>query len=240
MFSRIGLTMLTLSVFSLAATRPAGAPSADDIIRKSLAAQGGERAVRALTDVVMKGTIRNGGVVGSFSIFAKSPDMYRVDIEIAGQRFVEGFDGRIAWQSTRGKTRRLSGSEAAFIRQEARDVNGMLIGYKRRGIRAQLAGTSKLEGKPVLVVNWTYPNGTSKKLFFDSSTFLLLGEQRYRVPASGKKTLEITIYSDFRPVNGVLTPFKFKVVNGYGKSDLWVREVHNNTSVSASLFQMPA
>jgi len=232
----------TLVICAMLAPPPSGAfeETADSIIQKSVAAHGGAKALWAINDMVVRGTIRNGGVAGSFTAYSKAPDKSRVDVDLGSVKISEGFDGRIAWQATQNRTRQVTGTEADFVRKEAQDGIGLLVRYKRRGIKVKLEGSATLEGKSSYVVAWDYGDGTTKKLYFDKQSFLLVGEQRYRIQAGGKKVLEWTIYSDFRQAGAVVTPYKLKVINSFGKSEMWVREVQSNTNISPAIFQKPS
>jgi hypothetical protein len=214
--------------------------TADALIGKSVAAVGGARNLRSVTDMVVRGSLKSGGLVGSFTAYSKVPNKYRVDVDFGSVKYSEGFDGRVAWQVNRGKVEQLLGAEAEFVKKEAYDSNDLMLRYKTRGIKTELLGSRKVNGRDAHVVGWKYPDGTLKKIFVDSQSFLVLGEERFRPSKSGKKTLELSVYSDFRPINGLISAFKITVINQFGKSELFIREIQNNTSVPVSTFQKPA
>jgi hypothetical protein len=239
MKSRLIITAIAICGLLVPASEAALNETADSVISKSVAAVGGAKSLRGVTDMVVRGSLKSGGVIGAFTAYSKVPNKYRVDVDFGSFKYSEGFDGRIAWQSNRGKIEQLGGAEAEFVKKEAYDSNDLLLRYKTRGITTELLGTRKVSGRDTLVVGWKYPDGTIKKIFVDSQSYLVLGEERFRPSKSGKKTLELSVYSDFRPINGLISPFKVIVINQFGKSELIIREIQNNTNLPLSTFQKP-
>lgn len=235
-----GIFIFTLvgPIIPLAVQR-ANAPSADDIIRKSIDALGGTEKLRKVSSIVMRGSIRSGGMVGSIVSYTKVPDKLRVDVDFGAMKISEGFDGKIAWQSNRGKVRQLKGAEAEFMRKEALDANNMVLRYRTHGIKTELIGDRKVNDKDAHIVGWKYRDGSQKKLFIDKQSFLVLGEERFRPNDNGKPTLELSVYSDFKPIDGLVTPFRITMINQFGKSEIMFREHSINGNVPATLFQMP-
>ena len=240
MKGRLIISAIAICGLLVPASSTALVETADTVIGKSVLAVGGSKNLRSVTDSVVRGNIKSGGVVGSFTAYSKVPNKYRVDVDFGSVKISEGFDGKVAWQSNRGKVEQLAGAEAEFLKREAYDSNDMLVRYKTRGITTELLGTRKVAGRDAHVVGWKYPDGAIKKIFVDSQSFLVLGEERFRPSKTGKKTLELSVYSDFRPNNGLISPFKVTVINQFGKSELFIREVKNNTNLPLSTFQKPA
>lgn len=235
--------MAIVAIALFAALAPAGAATsgetADEIIRKSVEAMGGEKNLRKVVDSVMRGSIKSGGLVGTIIVYSKAPNKIRVDFVIGAIKASEGFDGKIAWESYGNKVRQLTGEEAEYLKKDAYDSNDPLLRHKARGIKLELLGTRKARGRDAHVIDWKYPDGSSKKIFIDTQTYLVIGEERFRSSKSGKKTLEQFLYSDYKPVNGRTIPLKMTVINAYGKSEVIFGEAQNNTNLSLSLFQMP-
>lgn len=222
------------------ALQRASAPSADDIIRKSIDALGGSDKLRKVTSIVMRGSIKSAGMVGSIVSYTRMPNKLRVDVDFGALKISEGFDGKIAWQVNRGKVRQLKDAEAEFMRKEALDANNMVLRYRAHGIKTELIGDRKVNDKDAHIVGWKYPDGSLKKLFIDKQSFLVLGEERFRPSGNGKPTLELSVYSDFKPIDGLITPFRITMINQFGKSEILFREHAINSNVAATIFQMPA
>jgi len=240
MKTRFIISAIAICGLLVPASSTALTETADSVIGKSVVAVGGIKNLRSVNDMVVKGSLKSGGLIGSFIAYSKVPNKYRVDVDFGSVKYSEGFDGRIAWQSNRGKIAQLAGAEAEFVKKEAYDSNDLLLRYKARGITTELLGTRKVGSRSAHVVGWKYPDGSVKKIFVDSQSFLVLGEERFRPSKTGKKTLELSVYSDFRPINGLISPFKVTVINQFGKSELFIREIQNNTSIPLSTFQKPA
>jgi len=235
--------MVIVMIALFAALAPIGAATStetvNEIIRKSVEAMGGEKNLRKVADSVMRGSIKSGGMVGTISVYSKAPDKMRVDVAIGAIRISEGFDGKIAWESYGNKVRQLTGADAEFLKKDAYDSNNSLLRHKDRGIKVKLLETRKVRGRDAHVIDWKYPDGSSKTIFIDTQTFLVIGEERLRPSKYGKNILEQSLYSDHKSVNGRIIPFKMLLVNEYGKSEVIYSEEQNNTNLPLSLFQMP-
>lgn len=238
---RKNVVIVAIALF--AALAPAGAvrsaETADEIIRKSVEATGGEQNLRKVADSVLRGSIKSSGLDGTISVYSKAPNKMRVDVVIGSTKVSEGFDGQIAWESFGNKARKLTGADAEFLKKDAYDTNNSLSRHKARGIKVKLLGTRNAHGRKAHVIDWKYPDGSSKKIYIDTQTFLVIGEERFRPSKSGKQTLEVFLYSDHKPVNGLTIPFKMTMLNQFGKSEVIFREAKNNTNLPSSLFQMP-
>lgn len=234
---RMVVAVIVLFVVLAPVSSASKGETADDIIRKCIEAMGGEKNLRKVADLVRRGSIKNGGVVGTFNLYSKTPNKFRVEVDFGALKFLEVCDGKNAWQAYRGKFSRLIGSEAEYVKREAYDFNGLLLGHKARGIKPELLGTRKVQGREAHIIVWKYPGGSDKKLFIDTQTYMLIGEERFRPAKSGKKTLELSLYSDYKPIDGRAIPFKMIVVNQFGKSEIIFREAQNNAKLPLSLFQ---
>jgi hypothetical protein len=80
----------------------AGAPTADDIIAKYIAAAGGADAMKKVTSRVMTGKILAGGNATPIQLFTKAPNQR---ISINGNS-VTAFDGTAGWMGSTGRPAR--------------------------------------------------------------------------------------------------------------------------------------
>ena len=62
-------------------------------------AQGGRKALAAIKDTTISGTIEmpQMGISGSITIYQKEPDKMRMDMEFMGMVITQAYDGQNAW-----------------------------------------------------------------------------------------------------------------------------------------------
>src|SRR5688572_27021301 len=78
------------------------AQTVDEIIAKNLAAKGGVEKLKATTSVKMTGTATIQGTQVPMVTMSKRPNMMRNEMEVAGQKMVQGFDGTDMWMVVPG------------------------------------------------------------------------------------------------------------------------------------------
>lgn len=86
----------------------------------------------------------------------------------------------------------------------------------------RLAGSSKVEGRDVYVVDAPIESGLYRHLFFDAETRLLIGSVVIEL-AAGQTLISQQFYSDFRVVNGVKFPFAVRAIEYTSQSSLDIR-----------------
>lgn len=102
---------------------------------------------------------------------------------------------------------------------------------------AILPGTTR-DGKPADVL-YTVIEGTEHSYFFDPQTHLCI-EHRFAPPGSGEI---VAVYSDYRGVSGLLSPFHIDVFHDGDKQPTAVETFQNvglHQSFSSDLFEPPA
>src|SRR5947209_13025031 len=173
---------LAVCVFlSLAFSRALGADtappraklSAAEIVNKSVAAQGGLQAWRAVQSIVMKGKMDAGGnnrptlpVPGKrasrqmppprpadqvqlpFVMELKRPRKVRVEVQFNGQTALQVFDGRDGWKVRPFLNRRdvepFTAEETKSASMQA-ELDGYLVDYAVKGTKVAVVGMEKVD-----------------------------------------------------------------------------------------------
>ena len=146
----ISVLLAALACEALAADQSAG--KTIDRYRK---ASGGKLAAR-LKRTLMTGSVKTlDGATGRFSFQTSAPNNLRVDLEIAGSKVSECYNGKSAWRLDARGLRTLLGDEAKRLRLESLLSNSRLNDLSRNRIVPQVAGKSTIDGREV-----TVPRGT--------------------------------------------------------------------------------
>ena len=223
--------------------------SAEQVLDKYIQALGGAQKLAGLTSFIATGTqegyvdVKGGG---QFQIFAKAPDSRTVQIRFPdapdrGDQ-TRSFDGHtgIGWVTT---PRALLGeyqvtgseldglkldAELSFPGQIKQVLTNLRIGYNE-----------SIDGKEVQVVQGTGPRGLMATLYFDKQSGLLVRLLRYSRSPIGRIPTQVD-YADYRDVNGIKFPFKYKFSWLDGRDNYQITDVKTNVPIDESRFGKPS
>jgi len=221
--------------------------AADKIIDKYIQALGGAQKLAGLTSFIATGTqegyvdVKGGG---QFQIFAKAPDQRTVQVRFKdapdrGDQ-TRSYDGHIGWVTT---PRALLGeyevtgseldglrldAELSFPGQITQVLTNLRVGYDE-----------SIDSKTVQVVQGTGPRGLLATLYFDKQSGLLLRLLRYSRSPIGRIPTQVD-YADYREVNGIKFPFKYKFSWLDGRDNYQITDVKTNVPIEASRFGKPS
>ena len=239
-----------LAVACLACARATFAQTVDDIIEKSLTAQGGREALGKITSRLTKGTMivtsPAGDLPGTIEVLNQAPNKVRTLMKLdltavgAGSLTVEQrFDGTngIAMDSMRGDSD-ITGSRLDILRNTAFPTP--FVGYKDRGTKIVLAGKEKVGDKDAYVLSVTSPGGAASRVWIDATSFLpVKSSTTIDTPETGPLE-QVAEFADYRDVDGVKVPFKLTTVTAVQSFTVTVKSVAHNVKVDPALFTKPA
>ena len=217
-----------------------GTPPADQILDKYIQALGGADRLSKLTSYTAKGTSQLFGEVraDATEIYAKAPDRLATIVHQRGGDLARTYDGRDAWvmlpltvvgEYPLTASAREGGkldAEMAFPGGIKKFFNNWKVSYP-----------TTLNGKDVYVVQGT-ATGMIGTFYFDKQSGLLTRMVRYASSAVGRVPTQID-YSDYRPVAGVMMPFKWTYGWVSGQEEYTLTEYQPNVPVDAAKFARP-
>jgi len=108
---------------------------------------------------------------------------------------------------------------------------GVALFYDGAGVAAQK------DAQQITIVN---AKNESVTLYFDSSTHLPIKKSfSWRDPVDREKNIEEDIYDNYRPVEGVMTPFSVThFYNGDMAGQRFINSVHYNTGLNDAMFNV--
>jgi len=224
-----------------AAPPGSGTPTIDQIFDKFTQAIGGAAAVAALNSYHAVGTSNLYEEVVKFptDVWAKAPNQGSVDVHTRGGDSVRLSDGTRAWVQlplTVVKEYPLNGSMLEGGKLEAELLfPGRLRTYLNNWI-VSLPAT--INGRAVWTVQGRGANGLVATFYFDKETGLMTRYIRYVTTTIGRVPTQID-FSDFRPVAGVMMPFKWTYQWISGKEEYEINQYQPNVAVDASKFAEP-
>jgi photosynthetic reaction center cytochrome c subunit len=218
----------------------AGAPTADQILDKYIQALGGADRIANLTSYTAKGTsLLFGESKGDpAEVYAKAPSQLATFVHQREGDMARTFDGRDAWVMLPLTVIQEYPLSASALEGAKLDAEMAFPGRIKEFFRTWRVGyPTTLEGRDVYVLQGTAP-GLVATFYFDKQTGLLTRSIRYANSAVGRVPTQFD-YSDYRPVAGVMMPFKWTFGWVSGREEYALTEVQPNVAVDAAKFARP-
>jgi hypothetical protein len=207
--------------------------TAEAIYEKYLSAIGGKETLLNVTDrtVIMSASFQDFNI--DIEVYQKAPNKYLQTTSFSGQETFMVYDGTKGYQKSFMGSGDIEGSELEMLKVEA--SLHFLANWMEFGVKLELAGLDKIDGKDVYKVKLVLPSGTVIIQFFDTENYLKIRETKSLNTPQG--TIDVTIdYADYRDVEGTKYPFKLVQAAGPMKLDFDVTGVMINKGISDELF----
>ena len=229
------MTKTTLALLAIAALAVAQ-PSGDEIIRKSIDAQGGAENIKAVKTVRMTGKAVIGGKVEGQMVYrAKRPSRFRTEVTVQGHMMTEGFDQGLSWLSDGTNPRKAPDENARSAADTADPIGSPLFDYKEKGNTVEFAGKQDVDGQACYRFNVKLKSGSAGVVYVDQKSFLTVKT----VVRSGDLEAESRL-DDYRFVGNIMLPYS-NIVRVKGQEVLRIQydKVEVNVPMEDSLFRMP-
>ena len=231
-----------------ATTETSSLISVDELLAKIIAGYGGEENLRKHKSSVMMVDIdfENQGVQGKGSITAKAPNLAATDMIFTalGKKIgsvVSYFDGNGGGESMSFAPEEIySGKRLEDIKagSDFYDVLNWKANYKTLTVKRM----GKVGDEDVYILEKRSEKGTPVTDYISARSFLLLRRDSLVVSeTTGLELPSTQKFSDYRPVDGVMIPFKTVSTNiANGDIVLKVTDVKWDADIPDSLFKKPA
>jgi photosynthetic reaction center cytochrome c subunit len=221
-----------------------GAPPAEQILDKYIAALGGAQRLAGLTTVVGKGTYRAYDDFETFRVelYAKAPNQRSTVQHSAYGDITTTYDGRNAWMAAPQDVKPFPVVALTGGNLVGAGVDATLAfpGRIKQAFTGWHVGPpSQIGDQDVHIVQGNTASGSPVKLYFDEKTGLLLRSVRYSESPVGRVPIRVD-YSDYRAVSGIKVPFKWTTTWTDGRSVFELTSVQVNVPVDAARFAKPA
>jgi hypothetical protein len=246
------LTALLTGLCANAFAQREASETAEQAANRALRAHGGKWSDGSIRDWLGRGQIQiTGNDSGSmnFTLAVKGRNMVQRVIEMPGGIALRhGSNGSRSWQSSGLYSGNAAGRAAQFIdSQTIRSIAGLFynvsngkpfrdLGSEKRDFIPQSSSSHAIESQDERGKATRYyvdnTNSLISRLEFDTGETFTLG--------FGEKTYPMTIalvFSDYRSVDGVMTPFKIEVYQGLVKvEEMTFTSIQYNTGMADSVF----
>jgi hypothetical protein len=232
-FRTISLSILFLAL-SVPVRLPAEtSPKPESIVADYLRASGGSKLIAGIQTQNITGNLTEvaTGKTGSYSLLAKAPNRFYRETLIEPDQVVTAYNGMSAWaQNPAEGLRTLTGDESKAAEAWGRYLNGRLVDAKKDKFTLQSMGVESVHGRDAYHVRVVLGPKLARDVYFDKSSHLIVRE------SSGEEQFD---YADFRPVNGIQTPYKIELRRAGREYAISVTRAEFNAPVDDSVFAFP-
>ena len=220
----------------------ASAQTVDELIKKSIDAQGGAEKLKAVKSLKVTGKIIQQGIEIPITILQKRPNMVRVDVTFQGKTQTGAYDGETGWKTNpfQGSPdpEKIAGDELKEL-QEQSDMDGPLVDYKAKGHTVELVGKEDLEGTPVYKLKLTLKNGDVRNIYIDADNSLMLKMNAKRKTPGGEMEAD-QFLGNYKKVNGIMTAFSLETkIGGQTVAQVVFDKVEMDVPIEDAMFKMP-
>lgn len=232
----VALFLFSVTAFSVTAA----AQTVDEVVAKNLEAKGGEQRLRETTSARLSGTISMQGMKGStVSLARRDPRSFRREMDIGGQKMVQGYDGTVLWMQRSGMPAQKmpTGPDAESFINNTSEFDAAFLDWQQKGHKIEYKGVATENGKEFHRLLFTPKNGRAIEYYIDATTWL---EAKVVIEAPDGKGKAETRFTDYRNTDGRMIPFvTTSYVNGNQVMQVRLDRVEFNVPLDDALFRMP-
>lgn len=222
-----------------AASAPAETVSVDDIVKKHIAALGGEKLLRGGKMFTFKVSGEKQGKKFTKTVVQARPNKMRVDIESDEGKISKGYDGKVAWMKKgTAPAEKLDAEHTAMMALHA-TFEEPLLDYAKKGTKVRLVGTSEVKSAPAYVLELTLQNGDVERHFLDVKSHLLVKKTWKGKDKDGKEVQMAVGFGDYKSVQGRMVNHSVEWEYDGKIHKSTVSKVAWDKPVKAKIFAMP-
>ncbi|MCP2604678.1 hypothetical protein NLC29_00785 [Candidatus Aminicenantes bacterium AH-873-B07] len=214
----------------------------EEIISKNIETRGGLKKIKSIKTMKMTGKVFAAGFEMPMVLWAKRPNMSRMEAIFQDQKIIQAYDGEKAWQINpfmgSNEPQEVKGLQAEDLKERS-DFDGPLIDYKKKGHKIEYLGKEDLEGTEVYKLKVTLKTGKIIYIYLDTEYCIEL-KQSSTIDYQGTEYLVETIFGDYKEVDGIMIPHSIESrINGQTQAQITIEKVEFNIEIEDSIFKMP-
>jgi zinc protease len=215
------------------------------VVDRAVQAHGGAAKLRGVKDVASRSTMSittpNGTIDGQIAVSVRMPDKSRIEMTMLGQSGVQVLNGDKAWASNGGQIQDLNAEQTQAMKSGIRTQVLPLLSRLAAGeVQVGWVGEDRVGTEAVDVVQVVDPDAMAKLSFAKGSGLLLRLEQEEPAMFGGGKVPMARLYTDYRPVDGLMVPHRTeRQVRGQRLIEDVIQSLSVNKGVAESQFQRP-
>jgi outer membrane lipoprotein-sorting protein len=216
---------------------------ADEIIEKSISAQGGKEVLKSLSSGIMESELTiyaEGNVIrGKRTTYIEyNPLKMRIEDKINTMTSTIVYDGQKGWMIQDGKVQELPEEWISYFKNSEKRLN-ILLEYKSKEIRTESLGLKETGDKVAYAIKFTDKDGEWMIFYFDSESFIPIKQEFNSInPETGTVSKTEILLDNYSKILDILTPMKVTVLrDGQKVMEVNFKNVQYNVPIESSLFQ---
>jgi len=223
--------------------------TAKDVLDKMIEAQGGRKALAAVKDSTISGSLEMNimgmTMSGTVTIHQKEPNKMRMDMAFSvlgmDMTISQACDGEKAWTTDpqSGSVQALTGKQLEDMKKQALGTDATLNPDKF-GISFAFKGREQIEAKDYLVLEQIYKDGQKITMYIDPATYLIFKTKEPGTdPQTGAEVEAETFLSEYKKV-GDITMAHVMSIHQSGAEFLRMTfaKITVNTNLDDNLFRL--
>lgn len=217
----------------------------DKLITEHMRARGGYKKIKSIRSLRLTGTYQEGKNAFGTYIEWKRPHFRVVVVGVPDEVYREGFNGT-SWEFAAPSSELKitpSTSDAGKAARRGAEFDESIIDYRQKGHHAEYLGKEKFDEKDAYRIRVTLKDGWVKDYYIDAKTYLIVALRKAMpLHATGPAIESLTMYSDYRPVAGVLYPHSFverNTATGQIMNTLVWKTIEANVPIDDKQFSPP-
>ncbi len=216
----------------------------EDVIKKSIDAQGGLEKMKAIKTMKVTGKMIIGGgqLEAPMTSYMKRPRNNRTEISIQGQQIIEAFDGTTKWSINpmmgSKDPQKASDEDTKAAADDSDMVESPLVNYKEKGHSAELLGKEDVEGSMAYKIKVILKSGNVQTIYLDEKSFLTV-KTVSKMKRMGQEFEAETLPGNYKAVDGVLIPFSSEMKVNKQSMQMVFDKIEANVPMDDKLFAMP-
>lgn len=236
----LNLAVAGICLIAVVLPRGSAAGGLDELLKKHIAALGGEKAIRSINAVSSTAEIEilGAGLKGTVNSQSLKSCLSYSEISLGFFKIKEGYDGQRIWMVDPNGKLQIKRDQASLEYQKTEcliESQDYLFGGS--GFTLADAGRDTTDGTMCDVLELSVNGGVPCKMFLSDSTYLI---KRLEIKAPEGKAIQS--FSDYRPVAGVMFAFTARTeMPSLGQRiEIRYRTITPNVPIDPVLFLPPA
>jgi outer membrane lipoprotein-sorting protein len=241
------LKLIALAMFFLVSATTTQAQKVDDILAKYFENTGGLENWKKLKSMKMIGKTAFGPQEFPFELEMKYPGMFRINVDVQGQKLIQACDGTVAWMINpfQGGTepQKLPDDLAKeFLEQK---FESEFVDYTKKGHEVTLEGKEEVDGVSCYKIKLIKNKNNDKEdvteyHFFDAENYVPIMVTTFARSGPAKGMEAKQYFSDYQEVGGFILPFYMETkVNGQTQQKMMYEKYVLNQPVDDAIFAFP-
>jgi outer membrane lipoprotein-sorting protein len=216
--------------------------TAEMLIEKALEASGGREKLQAIQSQKMTGTILVQEMEIPFTMMQQRPDRIRIESDFQGMSMVQCVADGKGWTINpmlgTSDPQDMSAFELKGMLYQA-DMDGLLIGYEKKGYTVEYVGEDEVEGTPVHHLKIDTHDDAIFDIYFDTEYFLPVKTTSWMKIEETEHESDMYM-SDYKEVDGLMVPHAMENrMGGQTTMNLKIETVELGAEIPEDAFVRP-